>query len=293
MTSMKVLLSLLLMMITTPLGMAQDIAPSDKPVLNSDIIEMSRAGVQPSVILVKIKSSPCKFDTSPSALVTLKESGVADEVLLEMVRNPNRVPQSQSERPLSRKQSIGAERGEPEPAQTTISDDAGSRSKAPTVVKRDPDTFRNRRRFSTRYDKFKDETHVSVGPFFIGGTKSYVWSGFQLEMTAHFFSKGRITEQPTVFYLAFRSSSKEWQFLRSRELYALVDGERLALGEGDHDSDIRFGGVSELLIYQLSADVFYKLGTAHHVELKIGNMELTLKDEHLEAFRDLYSMGQP
>jgi len=288
-----VLLSLLLVILTAPLGMAQEVSPSDRPVLNSDVIEMSRAGVQPSVILAKIKNSACKFDTSPSALVTLKESGVADEVLLEMVRNPNRAPQSKAERPLSREPSIGAERGEPEATQARMSDDARSKSKAPTVVKRDPDTFRNRRRFSTSYDKFKDETHVSVGPFFVGSTSSYVWSGFQLEMTAHFFSKGHITEQPAFFYLAFRSRSKEWQFLRSRELYALVDGERLALGEGDHDGDVRLGGVSEWLIYQLPAEVFYKLGTARHVEIKVGDMELTLKDEHLEAFRDLYSLGQP
>ena len=37
----------------------------------------------------QIQTSKCKFDTSPSALVELKEAGVADDVLMEMVRNPN------------------------------------------------------------------------------------------------------------------------------------------------------------------------------------------------------------
>jgi len=66
----------------------------------------------------------------------------------------------------------------------------------------------------------------------------------------------------------------------------------MELGEGDRDSDVRrLGSVSELLIYRLPADAFYQIATAHNVELKLGNLKLTLKDEHLEAFRDLYSLS--
>jgi hypothetical protein len=278
--TMKIILCFCLLMSAVIYVAAQQATPTPT-VVNEDIIQMSRAGVLPAVIIAKIKNSQCKFDTPPSALVSLKQAGVADEVLMEMVRNPNggfqlvskSSPQERSVEASPNKAAASAPVGESAP-----------------MVKRDPSTFRNKSRFSTQYDKFKDETHVSVGPFFVGGN---VWSGFQLEMSPHFFSKGHITGQPTVFYLAFRSSSKDWTFLHSRDLYAIVDGERLELGEGDHDSDIRLGGVREWLIYRLSPDVFYKMGTAHHVELKVGNLELTLKDEHLEAFRDLYSLGQP
>src|SRR6185436_10906120 len=62
---------------------------SSRPLVNDDIVQLSRAGVIASVIIEKIKTSQCKFETSPSALVGLKEAGVADEVLMEMVRNPN------------------------------------------------------------------------------------------------------------------------------------------------------------------------------------------------------------
>jgi hypothetical protein len=58
------------------------------PVVNQDVIEMLRAGISPAVVLTKIKTTTCRFDTSPSALVSLKEAGVPDELLMEMVRNP-------------------------------------------------------------------------------------------------------------------------------------------------------------------------------------------------------------
>ena len=288
--TMRALSILLLLLTLASFVMAQESAPS-RPINNDDIVQLSRAGVVASIVIEKIKTSQCKFDTSPSALVALKQAGVADEVLMEMLRSPNGGAQPTATAVPTRAPEVDGSRAEASKSRSVGEPDATTRP--PMTVKRDPSTFRNKSRFSTEYDKFKDQTHVRVGPFFVGGTKSYVWSGFQLEMSVHFFCKGHMTSQPRVFYLAFWSSSKDWTFLRSRDLYALVDGERLELGEGDHDSDVELGGVSERLIYRLSPDVFSKLGAAQHVELKIGNVELTLKDEHLEAFRDFYSLGQP
>lgn len=150
-------------------------------------------------------------------------------------------------------------------------------------------TFRNSGRFSVKYNRFEDYTNVSVGPFFVGGTSSYVTRGFQLEMSASFIKDGKPIN---TVYLIFRSKSKEWTFLKSRELYALVDGERMSLGEGDRDSDIRFGSVSELMIFPIPLEAFTKVAKAQSAELKIGRIELTLKDEHKEAFRDLLSLSK-
>jgi hypothetical protein len=58
------------------------------PLLNKDIIELTRAGLSADVIVAKIKSSPTHFDTSPTALSELKAAGVADTIILAMV-NPN------------------------------------------------------------------------------------------------------------------------------------------------------------------------------------------------------------
>jgi hypothetical protein len=86
---MKPLFYLLLLLVASPWLQGQEGTTQLRPIVNADIIEMSRAGLLPAVLIAKIKSSPCKFDTSPSALVELKEAGVADDILLEIVRNPN------------------------------------------------------------------------------------------------------------------------------------------------------------------------------------------------------------
>ena len=50
---------------------------------------MVAAKVAPEVILEKIRTSPCNFDTFPPVLAELKSEGVPDSVLLAMVRAPN------------------------------------------------------------------------------------------------------------------------------------------------------------------------------------------------------------
>ena len=86
---MKPLIYLLLLFFSSALLQGQDSSLTTRPIVNVDIVEMSRAGLAPAVLIAKIKTSQCKFDTSPSALVELKEAGVADDVLMEIVRNPN------------------------------------------------------------------------------------------------------------------------------------------------------------------------------------------------------------
>lgn len=104
---MKLLLNLLFVCCLFSVGMAQESAgppgssPPANPVTNKDISDMLRAGVAPDVILAKMKTSVCRFDTSPSALVGLKEAGVPDAVLMEMVRNPNGAPPPEAPKPVA------------------------------------------------------------------------------------------------------------------------------------------------------------------------------------------------
>jgi hypothetical protein len=55
---------------------------------NSDVVGMVKAGISPDIIVAKIKNAPCSFDTSPAALKELKDSGLADNVILAMVQAP-------------------------------------------------------------------------------------------------------------------------------------------------------------------------------------------------------------
>lgn len=51
---------------------------------NDDIIKLVRAKLSDSVVVAKIKSSPCKFDTSTDTLIKLKQDGVSDPVIQAM-----------------------------------------------------------------------------------------------------------------------------------------------------------------------------------------------------------------
>jgi hypothetical protein len=55
---------------------------------NNDISEMSGAGLPAEVLIAKIKSSSCNFDTAPTSLKSLKAAGVSDKVILAMVEAP-------------------------------------------------------------------------------------------------------------------------------------------------------------------------------------------------------------
>lgn len=56
---------------------------------NDDILKMAKAGLDDSIIIAKIKSSKCQFDTAPDTLITLKQGGVSSAVLRAMTEAPN------------------------------------------------------------------------------------------------------------------------------------------------------------------------------------------------------------
>ncbi len=96
-----VLLTLLLpvsqtvpLLAATPLSGAAIIVQQSKsavaPLRNEDVSELLKAKVSPEVVIAKIKSSTCDFDTSSAALQKLKTEGVPDEVILAMVMRSDR-----------------------------------------------------------------------------------------------------------------------------------------------------------------------------------------------------------
>ncbi len=97
---MRMVLSLLLVFLLTPAaylysGTASQEAQSQRPaqtaasaLTNKDVLDMLKLGIASEIIVAKIKSSACNFDTSPSALGELKTAGAADSVILAMVQLP-------------------------------------------------------------------------------------------------------------------------------------------------------------------------------------------------------------
>jgi hypothetical protein len=61
---------------------------SAAPLTNDEVVSMVKSGLSADVIIAKVETSECAFDTSPSALEKLKAAGVPETVILAMVRAP-------------------------------------------------------------------------------------------------------------------------------------------------------------------------------------------------------------
>lgn len=75
---MKRALLLILLIATT--------AHADEPLTNDDIVTLLKAGVPPSVIVTKIRTSPTHFDVSTDAIVHLTKNSVPETVLQAMLQ---------------------------------------------------------------------------------------------------------------------------------------------------------------------------------------------------------------
>jgi len=66
-----------------------------KPLTNADVLEMSRAGVPESTIILAIQSTPAKFDVSAEGILALHAAGITEPVLNQMLR-ASRQPRASS-----------------------------------------------------------------------------------------------------------------------------------------------------------------------------------------------------
>lgn len=79
---MKNMIAALLVSVSASLCFAQ----AAKPLTNSDVVSMLKAGLPESTVLMSIRAGPTAFDTSPQALIALKKSGVPPSVIEAMIR---------------------------------------------------------------------------------------------------------------------------------------------------------------------------------------------------------------
>src|SRR5437899_3138775 len=70
---------------TTDSQPARDGQSSSTGLTNRDIVKLAQAKLPDKIVIAKIKSSTCDFDTSPDGLIKLKQAGVSDSVLQAIV----------------------------------------------------------------------------------------------------------------------------------------------------------------------------------------------------------------
>jgi hypothetical protein len=93
---------------------ATPVASNARSLSNTDISEMSSAGLPAEVLIAKIKSSACAFDTAPASLKNLKANGVPDKVILAMIEAP--VGQPRTAAPVAAPTTPEASNSAPQPS---------------------------------------------------------------------------------------------------------------------------------------------------------------------------------
>jgi hypothetical protein len=69
------------------LGLCMTLRAQQKPITNDDIVQMFKAGLPQETIVLAIQRGPTKLDTSPNALIALKQQGVPQAVLDAMLKS--------------------------------------------------------------------------------------------------------------------------------------------------------------------------------------------------------------
>jgi hypothetical protein len=163
--------------------------------------------------------------------------------------------------------------------------------------------FKHRGKIETKYDRFRNQTTVRLEPYYVQGTAPKLDPLAGIEISAGFVYEGQtLTKHPDEVLFGIVSTSADgFRYDQDRGLIALVDGERVDLGQMDRvDASYKKKGIVipdryyvEVLAISMKYDVFLKIANAKVVEMQAGRREFKLRDEHLEALRDLASRMVP
>lgn len=85
--------------------------PGGEVLRNVQVVAMSKAGISPDVIILKMETSTTQFDTSPNALAVLRSAGVHASVVTAMMRIGGSSPSSAA--PAGSRPAAAADGGKP------------------------------------------------------------------------------------------------------------------------------------------------------------------------------------
>jgi hypothetical protein len=262
---MRLVMLLWMLAITFAPAYAQTLG--EETLTNKDVIAMQKAGLAEGVIIAKIRASKTTFDTSVAALQELKRESVPDNVILAMVSGPAAAPT-----PTAAPPSV------PTPAA------AASELRFPPRG-----TYNHKKEIKANYDSFKDRTQVALSPLKVGAG----WED-DISLAVTYLYPGRTPAVPEKVAFWIYSSSKDWKFLRNREVLVIADGERIDLGDAVRiSSDVNRGSVSEVLGVGMPIQAFLKIANSSSLQMRVGTHELKFAADHYEAIKDFASRMHP
>jgi len=158
--------------------------------------------------------------------------------------------------------------------------------------------FPNKEKYSIEYDKFKDTT-VIRSPHANLNKRTEILQSLYIS-AAFVFSTDTMKENEDYFVVFFSAVGNKWSFIPNKNLYVLVGGKRLNLGEGDHDGELdrsrtvrspRDIRVTESVKFVLSREVFEQIVNSEKVEMKLGEVEFELTSEAIQTLKNLLALG--
>lgn len=174
-------------------------------------------------------------------------------------------------------------------------------------LKQQAKSFKDRRKYEIKYDKFEDQTLVrfsgnnlvTSGEQFgaalataMGGGSSLSSIPILLLGAGFIFTGETLKESPKEYVIYFDYSGESWAFIKNSKLIFLVDDERIQFGEGEVDRTIKkSGGVNEIIGFKASKEDLLKIGNGKSVELKIGSLARKLKTEQAQMFANVVKLS--
>jgi uncharacterized protein YgiM (DUF1202 family) len=187
---------------------------------NAAIVKMRTQRIGADVIVAKIQSSPCEFDTSPAALQKLKQAGVSDKVILAMVMAPSAsAPPPAPKAPEFVEVKVpGGTQIELELMYVASSDDATEGRPVLMTVAHDvlvegAVVFRAGAEAHARVASFKEPGVLNRPPGHVSWTMDYVTAANGEQVPADFFSK-EAAENPMSAVMG--SPGPSWEFKKGK-----------------------------------------------------------------------------
>jgi hypothetical protein len=153
--------------------------------------------------------------------------------------------------------------------------------------------YKHQAKIKATYDATTDKTTLAMWPYEVRRNYDYEYESIAIAAGITFSGK-TLNSTPQLVEFGILSQSRwGWLFNKDRSLVAVIDGERLSLGEMKVVTARTFTiGATyfrEDLNLMLPYEVYMKMANAKKVILKAGQVMMELGKEHLEALRDLGS----
>jgi hypothetical protein len=187
---------------------------------NAAIVKLRTQRIGPDVIVAKIQSSPCEFDTTPAALQKLKQAGVPDKVILAMVMAPSAsAPPPAPKAPEFVEVKVpGGTQIDLELTYPASSDDATEGRTVLLAVAHDvvidgAVVFREGAEAHARVASFKEPGVLNRPPGHVAWTMEYVTAANGDHVSADFFSKDAAANPMSA---VMGSPGPEWEFKKGK-----------------------------------------------------------------------------